>query len=396
MNKLTFFTITSLLFSAHFLFAQDSKISGRILTGMAFEPLPYVEISIKGKNIGTITNREGNFVLTGDLSPSDSIIVTHLAFETKTIGFSDLTNEGNTIVLTPRSILFEEVTIQGQNVVSLIREALLISRNSIILPLRLETYYREFVKENQRYTKFSDGILDYDMLGRTDKLKTRVCVKQSRANAIKTESDKEIDWDLNSPLDIQKALDPFLLGRLNNVIENADKYDFQMKTLNEKNSNGQIEIRFNPKSDTKELLYEGKVLIDKLSKYILSFNYRLEKNESKPFKEINLIIVKARITQFSSMVMFRLKNQNYQPWYTNTQVGMKIWNKKKINETFSFLSDLLVFEVVNTPFEEISGKDVFKKKALYSLGDNFQLEFWKDQNSMLLTSEEENIIKQLQ
>jgi hypothetical protein len=59
------------------------------------------------------------------------------------------------------------------------------------------------------------------------------------------------------------------------------------------------------------------------------------------------------------------------------------------------MSDLLVNRSILTSFDPITNKNAFNKKSLYSLGNNYQSNYWNDQNTIQLTSEEEKIVKQL-
>lgn len=369
---------------------------GKVISENDSIPVSYAEISINGKSIGTITNTEGSFTLSNIGSADDSICISHISYETKKIAFPELKPEENIISLKAKVYSLGEIAIQGESVVDILKKSISQSREAIVFSMRLETYYREFVQQNNQYTKFSDGLLNYDLLGTVDKVKTKVKVVQSRAKELKNETDKEIDWDLTSPLDVGKALNPFFLSRLQHIVEDSNLYDFHMLSHIDKNNQELIEIKYSPKPGNPEPLYQGVVLIDTGTKYIMSFTCNLEQDLLKPGKEKNLILIKVRILQYSSTVMFKLENTSYQPRYTSTRVGLRLWNNKKFDMTVSFLSDLLVNNIIQTTFDQIPNKEAFNKKALYSLGDNYQSEYWKGQNTIQLTTAEEKIIDQLQ
>jgi hypothetical protein len=49
--------------------------------------IPYVNISVKGKAIGTVSNLEGHFSIeNASVSENDYLIFSHLNFDKKTIG----------------------------------------------------------------------------------------------------------------------------------------------------------------------------------------------------------------------------------------------------------------------------------------------------------------------
>ena len=388
------FKILFLLF-ANFTFAQMIDIKGRLISENNIDSLGYAMVNVKGKNIKTITNIDGFFFLSGNLTLGDSIVFSHIAYEPKTVTLSELKETENIIKLLPKIYTLDEVAVVSESAVNKLKKALDVSKSNLSLPVRLETYYREFVKEDSQYVKFSDGLIDFELSGNTENFKTKVFVKQSRAIELKTEENKDIDWNINSPLDIKNLAAPFFLNALSELIENADKYEFFTSYINDKNLKDYITIKFTPKAVNKELLYQGEITIDQQSKYILSYSIGLEQSISKTPKVINMLVLKGQLKQNEILVMFQTDNGNYRPWYANKRTAIKVWNNKKLDLTFSFSSDLLVNQVVNELIEPHSPNSVYTKKSLYPLGNNYQSPFWEKQKTIQLTSEEEKIINQL-
>lgn len=388
------FKILFLLF-ANFTFAQMIHIQGRLISESNIDSLGYAMVNVKGKNINTITNRVGFFSLSENLTLGDSIVFSHIAYEPKTVTLSELKEIGNIIKLSPKTYTLDEVAIVGGSAVNKLKKALEVSKSNLSLPIRLETYYREFVKEDSQYTKFSDGLIDIELSGNTENFKTKVFVKQSRAIELKTEENKDFDWNINSPLDIKNLAAPFFFNALSELIKNADNYEFFTSYINDKNVKDLVTIKFTPKAGNKELLYQGEITIDQQSNYILSYSIGLEQSISKTPKVINMLVLKGQLKQNEILVMFQTDNGNYRPWYANKRTAIKVWNNKKLDLTFSFSSDLLVNQVVNELVEPHSPNSVYTKKSLYPLGNNYQSPFWEKQKTIQLTSEEEKIINQL-
>lgn len=388
------FKILFLLF-ANFTFAQMIHIQGRLISESNIDSLGYAMVNVKGKNINTITNRVGFFSLSENLTLGDSIVFSHIAYEPKTVTLSELKEIGNIIKLSPKTYTLDEVAIVGGSAVNKLKKALEVSKSNLSLPIRLETYYREFVKEDSQYTKFSDGLIDFELSGNTENFKTKVFVKQSRAIELKTEENKDFDWNINSPLDIKNLAAPFFFNALSELIKNADNYEFFTSYINDKNVKDLVTIKFTPKAGNKELLYQGEITIDQQSNYILSYSIGLEQSISKTPKVINMLVLKGQLKQNEILVMFQTDNGNYRPWYANKRTAIKVWNNKKLDLTFSFSSDLLVNQVVNELVEPHSPNSVYTKKSLYPLGNNYQSPFWEKQKTIQLTSEEEKIINQL-
>jgi hypothetical protein len=70
-----------------------APVSGRVADAANGEPLPYVTVVVKGKEIGVISDREGRFEIRGrtDISTADSVVFSHVGFETLTRTVGELT-----------------------------------------------------------------------------------------------------------------------------------------------------------------------------------------------------------------------------------------------------------------------------------------------------------------
>jgi hypothetical protein len=78
--KLLFFTCLILVSSSY------SQIKGKCVDEYG-KGIPYVNISIKGKTIGTVSTLEGNFFIeNSSVTENDYLIFSHLNFDKKTIG----------------------------------------------------------------------------------------------------------------------------------------------------------------------------------------------------------------------------------------------------------------------------------------------------------------------
>lgn len=376
-------------------------LKGKIIDTINSTAVEYASVSINNKPIGTISNSKGVFLLSFYGSKNDSICFSHLNYYKKKIAINALIGiDSLQIQLNEKEFKLDEIIVKTNSVPEIIEKAIINSNKKIKdkLPLSFETYYREFVNENGRYTKFSDGILDYYILGKSNKIKTTVRVNQSRAKEVQTENDDKIDWDLTSPLDVKEVGMFKAISKLKNILckDNASNYKFKLLSNTSVDGTEIMLVSFEPKPEINQPLYTGNIEIDKKQNLILSFEYELLPNHAEYSKEINLLIIRGKLLNTKVKVLFNAVGNDYYLCYVKREIEMKLWNKKKINETFSFLSDLLVIKVVDkSNIKPISKKESYKKKALYPLGDNYQSDFWKNKNAIQLTSEEEKIINQL-
>ncbi len=102
--------------------AQQTIYSGTVTDAANNSPLPGVSILVKGRPIGTITDREGKFTLTTDVAPPFT-----LAFSFVGYGRKEIAVTGNmtslAIQLTEESILTDEVVVSASRVAESITKA---------------------------------------------------------------------------------------------------------------------------------------------------------------------------------------------------------------------------------------------------------------------------------
>ena len=96
------------------LIAQEKKVIGRLVDAETKQAIPYVNIGVFQKNIGTVSDENGNFVLGfSDYSTaSDSIIFSHIGYQTVKYAISQLLKSVGDIPLYPESTLLQEVSIK--------------------------------------------------------------------------------------------------------------------------------------------------------------------------------------------------------------------------------------------------------------------------------------------
>ncbi|MNQ58378.1 hypothetical protein D3C85_725810 [compost metagenome] len=94
--------------------AQETSISGEIKNSQNNSNLDYVNIGISDKNAGTISDAKGNFnlKLNDKVTPNDTIVFSHIGFETKKIVVGQLKSDNNKIILEPTENTLKEVVVK--------------------------------------------------------------------------------------------------------------------------------------------------------------------------------------------------------------------------------------------------------------------------------------------
>src|SRR5690606_32958105 len=159
--------------------------------------IPFANIYVVESTQGVISNEDGVFkfyIPTG----SEKIEISHLGYQSKIYNVSDLKAEFETIVLEADEFALEEVIVSNRPVNEILAGIIENSKLQLDKNIKLETYYREFVKINNKYTKFADGLIDFYLQPkRKTKVEANLIVNQSRAyqlaNADEIEQKGKVD-----------------------------------------------------------------------------------------------------------------------------------------------------------------------------------------------------------
>ena len=92
-------------------FSQRYKITGKVTDAISREPIPFVYIILSGKNIGTTTDFEGQYILKSN-TLSDSIIATCIGYNSSTKDLLNVEEQVINFVLERSDISLKEVVIK--------------------------------------------------------------------------------------------------------------------------------------------------------------------------------------------------------------------------------------------------------------------------------------------
>jgi hypothetical protein len=116
-NMKNFFSIVFLFISV-FAYSQNDTLSGKIWNYENNEPLPYVNIGVKNKTVGTVSNRNGLFklILNDKVTQKDTVFVSYIGFRTEKYLISVLKEKNNIILLEPEKTVLDEVILSSKKI----------------------------------------------------------------------------------------------------------------------------------------------------------------------------------------------------------------------------------------------------------------------------------------
>ncbi|MDI1316812.1 carboxypeptidase-like regulatory domain-containing protein [Flavobacterium sp.] len=382
-----------LILFINFSFSQSKTISGIIKDISSLVPIQSVSIGVSNSNLGTISNEDGKFRITLPEN-SSKIEFTHLLYnsETHTINKNDSEIE---ILLTPKSFILDEVVINHRPGKELLINAIDASKEKLERSILLNTYYREFVNVDTKYTSFSEGLVDYYVKRKSGA--SEVEVRQSRVFDLKDEKASEREKAIQSVNlnDIRDAVTTAYNFKAVSKIIKDDNYFFEVETKTEENGNSIEVITIQPKAGVEEeQIYEGSVTYDAKTKLILEIDLRFSP-EHKKFNILhNLIIAKAKFNDFARKTKFKIDGDKYVMIYNQIKINFYMKFGKMINNTFESVYDMTTLDYAEGEFKLAKDKK-YKERSLFENGNKYTEEFWKKYNIVLLSDSEEKIINSL-
>jgi hypothetical protein len=306
-----FLTIFMLLTTC-VLHAQDT-LRGRVWQSDTNAPVPMVNIALKGTQIGTMTDFDGNFrLVVPSLQRRDTLLFSCLGFRPVGEPADLFTEYPFTLRMTPDAILLNEVVITPRTAEEYLKMALeRRPHNYVTSPYHAWYYYRETVKENGKLTQHDEAVIEAFLprrytadttrlylygarrakdLGRVQFMQNYVDKKQSKAIK-KAKKAKKI------PLDSAVAKEgmrinfttPYWLIDSNFAWNNLGflnpakfkLYEYAITHVTDWLGYKVLVIRFDQREKVKEPLYKGTIYLEENSLAVVAVDFGLSERGLK-------------------------------------------------------------------------------------------------------------------
>ncbi|WP_108424348.1 carboxypeptidase-like regulatory domain-containing protein [Flagellimonas amoyensis] len=139
-------TIVLILALSKIGYCQSKQVVGEVKSFENNEPLPYVNIGIANKTVGTVSNENGFFKLDINerTTSRDTVTFSYIGFKTEKYLVSDLSNQKRTILLHPQHTELDEVIVTSKKIELKQRK---IGRTSKGLGLMHSNFYSYYEKD---------------------------------------------------------------------------------------------------------------------------------------------------------------------------------------------------------------------------------------------------------
>ena len=379
-------------------------VSGTVKDKQSKKRLEYVNISVPGSNVGTITNSEGEFSIKVRQSlRAKTLEISHLGYLNTLIPIDGKDITDLNVRMTPSSNVLSEVIIRAQDPRYIVLQAMQkIGSNYSPKGNLLTGFYRETAQKGRRYINISEAIIDIYKTPYTDQKvdRDRVQIYKGRKILSQKRSDTLIVKLLGGPtlsvyVDIVKNPDLLLAP------EELAYYAFYLEESVMLNDRPHYVISFEPKAILPYALYYGKLYIDKerlsftRAEFSLSMDDRNKAAQAilkkKPFG------LRFKPVEVSYLITYKENQGITYLSYIRNEVRFKCdWKRKLFSTNYAIVSEM----VVTDGKEQTSGIPYrMAFKANQSLSDkvsNFTDEdFWGAYNIIEPTESLETAVTKL-
>lgn len=401
--------ITLLLTGTTSLRAQDDSadyitISGIVKDKQNKKNLEYVNISIPGSTIGTVTNADGAFSLkVKESAQAKAVEISHLGYFNSEIKLSGKDIHEQTVWMNPHTNLLEEVVVHARDPRHLVIEAIKkIPTNYSPKQSMLTGFYRETAQKGRRYINISEAVIDiYKTPYNEASDRDRVQVFKGRKLLSQKENDTLAVKLLGGPnlsiyVDIVKNPD-FLLD-----IEGLKNYSFRMEEATTINDRPQYVISFKPEAILPYALYYGKLYIDKdkLSFTRAEINLNMDDRNKATQAVLRKKPFGLRFKPVEVSFLINYKDRDGLTYLSYIRNGVRFkcdWKRKLFSTNYTILSEMVVTDGKDDNVASIPYKAAFKPSQSLSdkVSDFMDDDFWGSYNIIEPTESLESAVYKL-
>lgn len=379
-------------------------IGGKILDAGTREAMALVTVGVKGSNVATITNREGEFALKIPASLADSaILISHLGYRAQQVSQQFFKPQGKNIILMEKAaIVLPEVLVKQAEAEELLREVIRrIPRNYSPVPNQMVGFYREMIRKNATWISVAEAVLDiykasYSGTGMDQAriYKGRRSIDKARMDTIFVKYQGGVETALR--LDLAKNFIDVL------SIDFTQYYDVFCESYTTWDDRPQYIVSFNQKPVVDWPMFRGKFYIDAQSYAItkVEFNMNVEDDEkaSSIFLKKKPAGVRIQMQEAAYLIQFRQQDDRWYYQYSRASLRFRCkWPKHWFRSDYFLQSEMVVTDRAEEGVSRFPRKERLPAGAVITerVADFQDDAFWEDYNIIEPEQSIENAIRRL-
>lgn len=381
-------------------------LKGKVVDKETGDPLIFATISLKGTNVATVTNLDGEFILKIDEETNDPYIeVTYIGYRNKDIPLVNLSQgeAENIIELTQATIPIQEVVVKPISPEEILENVIQnIGRNYAEEPNLMTGFYRETIKRNRNYVSIAEAVVEifkapYDNDFRFDAAR----VYKGRKNVDEAKIDTVLFRLQGGPvttLQLDVVKNPYnILTR-----ESMKSYNYTLDNIVVIDEKPHYVIEFQQRKDVDMPLFLGKFFIE-METFALTeaeFSINLEDKDlaSSIFVRKKPLGMKVTPEMASYRLKFREQDGKYYFAYARAEVEFKCnWKRKLFNKTYTTMSEIAITDRTEEEVVRFTGSEKVRKGDVFTeqLSAFADLDFWGEYNLIEPDQSIESAIRKL-
>ena len=382
IKKLTFL----FLFFSSMVFSQSIEYTIIVKDFDTDLPIEEVTITALRTRQGFLTNKDGKAFVS--LTKSSDLEFIHSSYKTIVIKIATLNKNENVVYMEPNTQQLEEFIVTKDHPQQILKRIVENSKDKITIPMNLKIYLREFYKRDNEIVFFNDGLINFQILGNENNIKTDILVEQNRAVGV---LDGDIDpnilgYDLNNIIE-----NYYQFKYLDEVLDNSAKktHDFSIKTY--PSNEDYLVIKIVPFPEYQGILSDFIIVYDSNKKIIVELSSYVSSERLQKYKESMFASRKVYKLEFKNT--FRLDGDVYYLANSKEVIGFEKRYKKK-DRRIEVKNHMVITDFDKQPFE-YNDKNIFKGKSLINKKTSFFTNYWDVESGFVSTAEEKAVIESL-
>ena len=342
-------------------------VSGVVKSQQSHKAIEFATVTLKGTNVGTVTNEDGEFTLKIKKTvAAKTIEVSHIGYVSARQQLSDADVKDLAMFITPQKNYLDEVVVEAEVSRNIVRQAInKIPENYESEPTLLTGFYRETARKRSRYINISEAVVNMYKTEYKDRSADRDRVQLVKGRRLMSEKagDTLAVRLLGGPtlsifMDIVKNPDDLLDEATLNY------YDFKMEKSTYIDHRQQYVIGFRPAMSVQYALFFGKLYIDKASLAISRIEMSLDMSDRNKVTQTILrkkpfgLTFKPQLLTF--LINYKECEGKMRLSYIRNEVQFKCdWKKRLFHTEYGVVSEMVVTDLADNGIQKISYKESF-------------------------------------
>ena len=349
------------------------EYKGIVIGSNTKDHLAFADLTVKGTNIRTVTNSEGEFLIKVPNNLLDKmIVITFLGYETKEIPLQELKPKDNIITLNISITELSQININApKDAKALVKAALNKKRENYYNEQALMTaFYRETIKRGKKNASLSEAIVQISKQPYISSKKDVIKLIKSR---------KKTNYSRLDTIALKLQGGPYStlysdIVKYPEYIFNEDTfpyYKFSFEPSTEINDRQVYVVKFQQLSNVVSPFYYGKLFIDSETFALTSAVYSLNVENRKLASALFVRKKPRKVTVYPLKANYRVdyktKNGKWYYGYSNIQLAFKVkWKNKLFGSNYSLNIEMAITDWEKNITKKFRPKQILKSTVILS------------------------------